>query len=109
MKYPDIREPYRRLQWAAREKKAESASDLHRLIGEALSDSLVRSNLNGNRAISRAAAKVYAKALGVSWLWLLGESASEVENLIEEIRGMDPDDIPLVSAMVRRLPKRKAS
>lgn len=53
-----------------------------------LTESLVRSNENGHRPLTNGQAKIYAKHLGVSWLYLIGES----ENPHEINAQMSPTD-----------------
>lgn len=69
MDLPDLTTQKDRLRWAAERVGAMSAAQLARLVGN--EEPTARSNLNGTRTFSRAAAIRYGEKLGVPWAWLL--------------------------------------
>lgn len=60
-----------RLRKAREDAGFRTASEFAKKYG--LTESLVRSNENGHRPLTMVQAKIYAKHLGVSWLYLMGE------------------------------------
>lgn len=61
-----------RLRKAREDAGFRTASEFAKKYG--LTESLVRSNENGHRPLTMVQAKIYAKHLGVSWLYLMGET-----------------------------------
>lgn len=69
MDYPDLKHAHQRLQWARKRKYPASAVEASTALH--VNMNTYKSYENGTRNFNADEAKVYARAYGIDWLWLL--------------------------------------
>jgi len=100
-----VRTPSERLKWARERAGFGSAAEAARALDA--SDVTYRAHEAGTRGLDQPTAKRYAKALRVSWVWLLtGEGAPSAELPMEDSSTVtrDPVPVPAQSTMPKSVP-----